>query len=65
MKKLELNQLEAIQGGGFWGSFCGASGIIGGAAAIASYAGLIAITGGAAAIGFAVIGIGCGIAAFT
>ena len=65
MKKLELNQLESIQGGGFWGSFCGTSSIIGGAAALAARAGLIAITGGTAAVGFAIIGVACGVALLT
>ncbi|MDE1206175.1 hypothetical protein [Tenacibaculum larymnensis] len=65
MKTLELNQMEVIQGAGFWEGFCGSTSIVGGAAGIAAYAGLITITGGAAAVGLGVIGIGCGIAAFT
>lgn len=65
MKELNLQQLEEINGFGFWEGFCGSTSIIGGAAGIAAYAGLITITGGAAAVGLGIIGIGCGIAAFT
>lgn len=64
MKTLELNKMEIITAGGFWGGFCGATSIIGGAAGVAGYVGLIAISGGAAVIGIAVISIGCGIYAF-
>jgi len=65
MKTLELTQLETIEGGDFWGGFCGATSIIGGAVGIAAYAEIIVLTGGAAAVGLGVIGIACGVAAFT
>ncbi len=65
MKTLDLQKMETISAGGFWEGFCGATSIVGGVAGLASYAGLVAISGGTAIVGLAVIGIGCGIAAFT
>lgn len=64
MKTLELSEMESISGGGFWEGFCGASSIVGGIGSLAAYAGLVTISGPVAVVGLAVIGVGCGIAAF-
>ncbi len=64
MKKLELNQMENIEGGGYIEGICAGVGIGGGIWAIAAAAG-IASMGVGAGVAIAVAGIGCGVHALT
>lgn len=64
MKKIELNQLETIQGGGFWGGLCGTTSIASGAGLLAlEFAVAAAIPGLNIVVGIAAIS--CGIAALS
>jgi hypothetical protein len=65
MRELTNLELEIIQGGDFWGSFCATSGIIAGGGGIFAGFGLIAVTGGTAAIVLGVVGLSCGLAYYS
>ena len=62
MKTLDIQTMESISAGSFWGSFCATGSIISGAAGLAAYAGLIAISGGTAIVGLGILAVGCGLA---
>ncbi|HKK74283.1 MAG TPA: hypothetical protein VJ953_04355 [Saprospiraceae bacterium] len=65
MKELTINQLEVIEGGGFWGGFCTTVAILDAAGAAAALAGATLATGGAAGIAAGVwvgANLACGIA---
>jgi hypothetical protein len=62
MRELKQVELEVIQAGSFWGSFCATSSIVAGVGGIAAGLGLIAVTGGAAGIALGIVGASCGAA---
>jgi hypothetical protein len=62
MRELEQVELEFIQAGDFWGSFCATSSIVAGTGGIVAGLGLIAVSGGSAAVVIGVVGLSCGLA---